>query len=112
MTPGTFIEQLLAEGESKRAEFKSSVEPMDLIGRDVCAFLNTDGGFIVAGVDPDGTPNGTVTEEQSQALQRSLRKEISPGVLTDVSFEHTARGDVVLVSVPTGPDRPYVFQGA
>lgn len=112
MTINQFTERLLAEGESKRLDFKSSVEPMDLIGKDVCAFLNTDGGVVIAGVDEEGRPNGSVTENQRQSLDKFLRDKITPKVLYDVSFDHTSSGNVISVSVPAGPDRPYVFEGA
>lgn len=112
MTTNQFTERLLAEGESRRQEFKVLVEPMDTIGKSVCAFLNTDGGVVIAGVDGEGKPNGSATEGQRAALDKFLREKITPKVLYDVSLDHTTNGNVISVSVPAGPDRPYVFEGA
>jgi ATP-dependent DNA helicase RecG len=112
MTINEFTERMLAQGESPRLEFKSSVEPMTGIARTVCAFLNTEGGFLIAGVDEDGTPNGTATEDQTRSLSQFLREKITPRVLYDVSFDHTSKGNVITVGVPAGPDRPYVCEGA
>lgn len=112
MTTNQFTERLLAEGESRRQEFKASVDPMDTIGKTVCAFLNTDGGVVILGVDEEGKPNGSATEYQRAALDKFLREKVTPKVLYDVSFDHTTDGNVISVSVPAGPDRPYVFEGA
>lgn len=112
MITSGFTERLLAEGESQRIEFKSSAELSDAIARNVCAFLNTDGGIVIAGVDDDGRPNGTATPDQADRLSRFLRETITPRVLYDVSLDQPPGGPVVTVSVPAGPDRPYVFKGA
>jgi len=112
MTINDFTDRLLARGESSRLEFKASVEPMAAIARTVCAFLNTGGGFLIAGVNEDGQPNGSVTEDQSRSLNTFLREKITPRVLYDVSYDHTTKGRVISVGVPAGPDRPYVFEGA
>lgn len=112
MTINDFTDRLLAQGESARLEFKASVEPMASIAKTVCAFLNTDGGFLIAGVNENGEPNGSVSEAQSKSLTKFLREKITPRVLYDVSFDQTSKGHVISVGVPAGPDRPYVFEGA
>lgn len=112
MTTNRFTDQLLSDGESKQVEFKSSVDPMDAIGKLVCAFLNTQGGVVIIGVNDEGTANGSATQDQAESLSTYLRDTISPNVLYDVSFDETSAGSVVTVSVPAGPDRPYVFDGA
>lgn len=112
MTINRFTDQLLSEGKSRQVEFIGSVEPMDAIGKAVCAFLNTTGGVVVVGVDREGTPNASVTMGHSNALNKFLRSAITPKVLIDVSFDETAGGHVITVGVPAGPDRPYVFEGA
>lgn len=117
MTGKHFTDQLLAHVESKQLEsrhleFKATVEPMDAIGKAVCAFLNTEGGVVIIGVDAQGRPNGSVAEAQAKSLNEYLHHKISPEVLYDVSFEEATDGNVITVAVPAGPDRPYVFEGA
>ena len=112
MTINDYTERLLAKGESATLEFKASPERKDAIARAVCALLNTHGGVVVVGVEDDGRPNGSVTENHVTQLQRFLRGRITPSVLFDVSFDQTSRGDVISVGVPAGADLPYVFDGA
>jgi ATP-dependent DNA helicase RecG len=112
MKTNRFTDQLLSEGESRQLEFKASVEPIDAIAKTVCAFLNTNGGVVIVGVDGDGTPNGLADQTQCKALDDFLHRTITPKVLFDVSIDETTGGNVITVSVPAGTDRPYVFEGA
>ncbi|MDA3799177.1 MAG: putative DNA binding domain-containing protein [Kiritimatiellae bacterium] len=50
-----FIKQMLEKGEGLNCEFKEAVNslPKNLF-ETVCAFLNTDGGTIILGVDDFG----------------------------------------------------------
>mgnify|MGYP000744379132 CR=1 FL=1 len=63
------LEQLIAQGESERLEFKSTMrynrrahrpdkEMEREIARTICAFMNTEGGTLIIGVDDDGTVVG------------------------------------------------------
>lgn len=63
------LEQLIARGESERVEFKSTMrynrkegrpeEEMEReVARTMCAFMNTEGGTLIIGVDDNGTVLG------------------------------------------------------
>ena len=67
--PKSPLEQLIARGESERVEFKSTMrynlragrpdkEIEREIARTICAFMNTEGGTLIIGVDDDGTVLG------------------------------------------------------
>jgi len=112
MKTNHFTDHLLSAGASRQLEFKASVEPTDAIARTVCAFLNTTGGVVIVGVDGHGTPDGLANQMQCKALDAFLHRTITPKVLFDVSFDQTTGGNVITVSVPAGPDRPYVYEGA
>jgi predicted HTH transcriptional regulator len=49
-----YLEDLLRAGESEQLDFKAGAESLDNIGADVCAFLNSQGGILVVGVDDRG----------------------------------------------------------
>jgi ATP-dependent DNA helicase RecG len=112
MTTTDATERLPSGDESRRVAFLQNVEPMEAAARTVCAFLNTEGGVLYAGVDGAGTPNGTANEGQADSLRKYLSAHITPRVLYDVALVRARGGNVVTVSVPAGPDRPYVFDGA
>ncbi len=58
--------KLLASGENERVEFKRRITKD--AARDVAALLNTEGGYVIFGVDDDGTPIGVDDVDLSAVL--------------------------------------------
>jgi ATP-dependent DNA helicase RecG len=56
MMPGE-LAQVLALGEGQSVEFKVKADAKT-VGRHVCAFLNSGGGYIVLGAGTNGVPIG------------------------------------------------------
>lgn len=46
------LQRMLSPGEGQSLEYKTSVSP-STIGRAVCAFLNSDGGFVICGIQDE-----------------------------------------------------------
>lgn len=101
-------------GEGVSTEFKNDTRALTSIGRTVGAFLNSDGGQIYCGVADDGTILGIEgdAEAHAQALERDLKKLISPISLFTVDVASVNEKPVIVIEVPKGYDRPYVFKGA
>jgi len=59
---------LLKEGEGERIEFKAGVSS---IAHDICAFLNTEGGYILIGINDQGEIIGTSTKVNSSSERES-----------------------------------------
>lgn len=57
------IERRIADGESATLELKKSTGQLDRAGETLCAFLNGDGGTVVAGVTAEGSIVGEVRTE-------------------------------------------------
>jgi ATP-dependent DNA helicase RecG len=91
--------KLIRIGEGYTMEFKTSPSH---IAREICAFANASGGRILVGVDDQGRevgvsdPNRTISEVQSTA------RNIDPPLVLDIE----ALGNVLVVSVPSGPNKP------
>lgn len=67
------IQKLLSLGEGQRVEFKTHATHLESLGRVICGFLNTTGGYLICGVDERGTvPGVTLTPEGLAALERRL----------------------------------------
>ena len=47
-----FVLKLIKEGESERVEFKRSITRD--IHKEICAFANANGGYIIIGIDDEG----------------------------------------------------------
>jgi hypothetical protein len=79
---------------------------------DVIAFANGEGGTIYVGANPDTRVplHGLEqAEEQARILKEDIFQMIDPPI--NVQFEIRPDGDrgIIVIRVPQGPDRPYVF---
>ena len=62
------IDNFIGEGENTYLEFKRKVSSPEKIARTISAFANTKGGYILFGVDDDGTIIGVRSEKEEIEL--------------------------------------------
>jgi ATP-dependent DNA helicase RecG len=108
------IEAWAAEGESETAEWKSSTSSgcRTAAARTLCAFLNTRGGRVLFGVEPDGDVKGQVVSDKTLRDVTATMSEIEPPVFPEVKAVGVADDrSVVVASVEKGHNRPYTFKG-
>ncbi|MDF1487318.1 AlbA family DNA-binding domain-containing protein [Tessaracoccus caeni] len=129
------VPELLKAGESDRVEFKSTArvnlhtgkkdDRMEqVIAKTVCAFLNTDGGTLLIGVDDDGTPLGLEPDFATMKAPDADRYELwLRDLLSNTLGQHVAAlvqvefttlpssdgtpADVCRVTAPPGPTPTY-----
>lgn len=65
--------ELIAEGESTTIEFRSRLPSFDDLARVLASFANTEGGFLIIGIQDDGTIIG-ITDEESISAEKKLSK--------------------------------------
>ncbi|MEW6669283.1 MAG: ATP-binding protein [Thermodesulfobacteriota bacterium] len=98
------LNKLIRIGEGYTTEFKTSPSH---IAREICAFANASGGRILIGVDDQGRKvevkdlNRTISEIQTSA------RNIDPPVVLDIENVE----DVLVVGIPSGPNKPYSANG-
>lgn len=111
MTPSE-INALASSGESEVLEFKRSTGQVASAAHAVCAMLNHRGGHVFFGVEPDGRVVGQqigarTIEEVVHALG-----EIDPPAFPSVDRVPVGNGlEVLIISVPSGQNRPYSIRG-
>jgi ATP-dependent DNA helicase RecG len=72
MTPKKLL-QLLRLGENSQVEFKTDLQAVDSIGKHVCAFLNSAGGYIVCGVSDKGQITGVdITDARLLTFEKNF----------------------------------------
>jgi ATP-dependent DNA helicase RecG len=109
----SYLQQLIASGESERLEFKEQAPEVNVIGRVVCSFLNTMGGTLVIGVNTRGEVVGVKSAEAvAERLRESLPERISPRAPWSVNTDVIDGKNLVMVDVPKGRETPYVFENA
>lgn len=103
------IKELLSLGETQNIEFKASWRNIDAIGKIICSFLNTSGGYLIIGIEENGTITGIEDRQTIQEFEESIVKKLAPKAL--VSFEEQMINDkkVWIIEVPQGVDLPYSY---
>lgn len=82
-----------------------------MCGRHVCAFLNSQGGYLLCGVDNDGQILGVDDAQRAaQKMETQLKTQIQPPVLFSVEVQEIDDRQVLVIEVPSGKDVPYAFR--
>ena len=102
--------EVINRGEDSRHQFKKGINNVDSIAAEMVAFSNSLGGRIFIGVDKDGRISGLSEDDLrktenliSNAASQNVRPAINP--LTE--NVETSEGFVVVVTVPSGINKPY-----
>ncbi|MEI8078191.1 MAG: RNA-binding domain-containing protein [bacterium] len=110
MTP-TKIQEMLSLGEGQRVEFKSTARNVEALGRVVCGFLNTSGGYLICGVgDRGAVPGVDASPDAVAGLEKKMHEGISPRALVSIQAQPLAEKTVIVIEVPAGQDVPYAFR--
>ena len=74
------IEELIAQGEGQRLDFKFEVSDSKKIARTLSAFANTDGGRLLIGVKDNGNIAGVRSEEEFYMIEAASTMYTRPNV--------------------------------
>ncbi len=103
------LRELVKQGEGKRLEFKLKSNHPEKIVREIVAFANSDGGWLLVGVGDDKTIKGLkYAEEDEYLLVCAIEKYIYPQI--EYTVQYIAVGDereVLAFNIPTSPNRPH-----
>ncbi|MCS7017931.1 MAG: ATP-binding protein [Cytophagales bacterium] len=92
------LKKLVAQGEGLTVEFKRKAAHPDKIMREVVAFANTVGGFLLIGVDDDGSlPGLKYPDEDAFVLKNAIAKYCQPAVEYELKLVPVAPNRKVLV---------------
>lgn len=107
----TDLAELIRNGENSGVDFKRDDLLPEKLAKVAAAFLNLEGGYIVLGVEKDGTVSGLSRERHKaeEWAMQALRDNVQPGVLP--FWETIDWGDGKIVGIITlsadAPDKPY-----
>ncbi|MEN3026792.1 MAG: RNA-binding domain-containing protein [Chlorobiota bacterium] len=102
------LQELIAGGESQTVEFKRRFTSPEKIAKELCAFANTQGGYLLFGVDDDRSIVGVESEKQEiELISLACSFYIEPPLNAEVWVVSVDGKDVVVVHVPASPQRPH-----
>jgi ATP-dependent DNA helicase RecG len=107
MTDIEYIKFLLKDKEGNQLEFIESFN-YKRIADTVCAFLNTQGGRIIVGVNPQKEPvlENEISHEFNE-LRRFIYNAVTPESLIGIRKEEFKNHPLVLIEVIEGTTKPY-----
>ena len=107
------IKSIINSGEGYNADFKLSVpSKVRELSQAICAFANSEGGYVLIGVDNNNRIIGTMINNTKRSAIQDAIRDITPIVSVDTYSADVDGKMVWILEVPQGKDKPYVASGA
>ena len=104
--------RLIEEGEGFEVEFKRKVSTPEKIARALSAFANTKGGYVLFGVDDDGSIIGVESEKSEVDLIQHAGSHLCfPEVEPLIDIVPFNGKDVIVAYVPESDNKPHYYTG-
>ena len=103
--------ELIEEGENLQCEFKRQFTTPEKIAREMIAFSNTKGGYLIFGVDDDRKVVGVDSEKsESELIKDAAENYCEPALNYSIDFIELYGKEVVVVSIPESENKPHRIQ--
>jgi predicted HTH transcriptional regulator len=103
--------ELIEEGENLQCEFKRHFTTPEKIAREMIAFANTKGGYLIFGVDDDREVVGVDSEKsESEMIKDAAENYCEPPLNYSIDFIELYGNEVVVVSIPESDNKPHRLQ--
>jgi len=103
--------ELIEEGENIQCEFKRHFTTPERIAREMIAFANTKGGYMIFGVDDDREVVGVDSEKsESEMIKDAAENYCEPPLVYSIDFIELYGKEVVVVSIPESDNKPHRLQ--
>ncbi len=102
------LDELIAQGEHTRLEFKRQLSASSRIARTLAAFANTSGGILLIGITDEGKIKGISSEfKEVEKIEDATDRLIQPALA--VSYERLSPDGriVLIVTVPESTEKPH-----
>jgi predicted HTH transcriptional regulator len=103
--------ELIEEGENIQCEFKRKFTTPEKIAREMMAFANTKGGYILFGVDDDKEVVGVESEKsEAELIKDAAENYCEPPINYSIEYLELKGKEIVIVSVPESDNKPHRLQ--
>lgn len=105
------LKNLIDEGENIQCEFKRKFSSADKIAREMIAFANTKGGYLIFGVDDNKEIAGVESEkETAELIKETAELMCIPPLDYNLSFVEMSGKEIVVVTIPESSQKPHRLQ--
>jgi len=106
-----YLLELIEQGENIQCEFKRHFTTPEKIAREMIAFANTKGGYVLFGVDDDREVVGVDSEKsESEMIKDAAENYCEPPLVYSIDFIELYGKEVVVVSIPESDNKPHRLQ--
>lgn len=106
------VKKLIQEGEGYELEFKRRISSPEKIARTIIALANTKGGYILFGVDDNGTIIGVESEKSEiELIYAAARDFIDPPIEPIIEVVPFNGKDVVVCYIQESSNKPHYYLG-
>ncbi|MFO7445176.1 MAG: putative DNA binding domain-containing protein [Ignavibacteriaceae bacterium] len=103
--------QMIEEGESMYCEFKRRFSSPEKIAREMMAFANTRGGFVLFGIDDNKEVIGVESEKgETELILDAANNYIEPPLDISIQYINIENKEIVVVEVPESDKKPHRLQ--
>jgi len=104
------IREIIKNGETGQVEFKSEREKNIDLAKEVAAFANVAGGYLLVGIEDDGTVSGVSNPLKfEEKIYNICSDSIRPVVTPELWKYKIDEKDVVCLYVSAGFSKPYAI---
>jgi len=100
--------EMLDEGESSTLEFKRRISSYEKIAKEMTAFANTKGGYIIVGVDDDGTIVGVESDKGIiDQIEKASEFYVKPPLAPEIEIVSIYDKDVIVCYIAESERKPH-----
>lgn len=102
---------LIEEGENIQCEFKRHFTTPEKIAKEMIAFANTKGGYILFGIDDDRTIIGVESEKsEAEMIEDAAENYCEPPIKYKLNYIAYKGKEIVAVTIPESMIKPHRLQ--
>ncbi len=103
--------ELIENGESSQVEFKRKVNTPEKIAKEISALANTKGGYLIIGVDDDGSLIGVKSEKtEIGIIELACEFYIFPVIKPKIEILNINGYDIVIISIEESKTKPHTIE--
>lgn len=104
------LKKILLQGENSIHQFKLNFNSIDKLASEICAFANSQGGYIIIGVSDNGELAGLEISDISrlnQWISNATSQKIDKMILVQTQILICDNKRILIIHIPQGSHKPY-----
>jgi len=103
-----YLMELIRGGENSQVEFKRNADNHWKMAKEISALLNTKGGYLLIGVEDDGSVSGVYSEKtEMENIRNASEFYLQPTITLSQELINLYGKDVLVVTIPNSENKPH-----